>query len=164
VGAAPDGVRLKTSQESGGAAYYEHQFKDAYAVGGQLRAGFGDGSNRYSAGVVGKAWVPRARTLFLAEADFVRSQFATVNGTTDFVGYLGFTVFPVRGLWIGVYGERNQTDLGVTGSAVNAGNLQINWFPSAHFEMVALGRVQGADDATTRDLFKTLMVMLHYYL
>jgi len=61
--------------------------------------------------------------------------------------------------------ERFQENLGVSGTGRNAYDLQANFFPWAHCEVVLLGRFQltgsGAVDGGTAQLF---MLQLHYYL
>ena len=104
--------------------------------------------------------------LVLGEADIVRTEVAAASaGETGFVSYIGPTFFPIRGLMVtGAY-ERYQEDLSVKGTGRNAFDLEVNFFPWAHFEFVLLGRYQmigtGAPDATSASL---IMGQLHYYL
>jgi hypothetical protein len=66
----------------------------------------------------------------------------------------------------GVAYERYQEDLAVAGTGHNAFDLQVNFFPWAHFELLALGRYQFSGPvATATDASASLfMLQLHYYL
>ncbi len=61
--------------------------------------------------------------------------------------------------------ERFQEDLSVKGTGRNAFDLEVNFFPWAHFEVVLYGRYQmvgsGVPGSTAASL---LMGQLHYYL
>jgi hypothetical protein len=104
--------------------------------------------------------------LVLGEADVIRQQVGAASfGQTGFVSYLGPTFFFVRGLMVGLAYERYQEDLSVKGTGRNAYDLEVNFFPWAHCEIVLLGRYlmvgNGAPDASTGSL---LMAQLHYYM
>jgi hypothetical protein len=105
--------------------------------------------------------------MFLGEGDLIHQTF---TGKADyaqnqFVSYLGLHFFPVRGLMGAVAYERFQENLSVSTTARNAFDLQFNFFPWAHCEVVLLGRYQavgsGAIDGASASLG---MLQLHYYL
>jgi hypothetical protein len=161
---APDFVRHIGSDESGGAAYYERRlFGDRVALGGQARIAVAPGITRYMVGGVGKAYVDKLRTLFMAEVDGVNLVVsdAAVDARQQVVGAAGFAVLPTRGLIVTLLGERNQIDLSVRDDAYTAATALVNWFPMAHFELQVMGRLQypGGGPAA-----KTLFAQLHYYL
>jgi hypothetical protein len=164
----PDQLQSVGQRESGGAAYGEVRFNGNAMVGLQARIGTNSEMTRYQGGAVGKLWLEPAKLLLMGEGDFTR-QIVTVGGgsagVNQFVSYLGGTFFPVRGLMAGVAYERYQSDLSLAGTGLNAADIQVNFFPSAHFELLAFGRYQffgpSANDPATASLF---MLQFHYYL
>jgi hypothetical protein len=159
---APDFIRGIGSNEMGVAALYERRVGDASALGLQTRIGLGTDANRYAGGGFWKTYFENWKTLVQTEVNLVHSAFqAAIPGTQSFVGYLGLTFFPFRGLWVTPFAERLQTSIGVGDSATNAGGVQLNWFPYPHFELVWMGRVQAAAGGAT---VKTGLLFLHYYL
>ena len=162
----PDPLQSVGTRESGGAAYYEHRFAGMAALAGQLRLGFNKETTRYQGGLVGKLWIDSAKMLILGEADVARIEVTGVSvGETQFVGFIGPTFFPIRGVMAMVAFERYQDAINVKGAARNAVDLEVNFFPWAHFEVVLLGRYQmvgsGQPGATDASL---IMGQLHYYL
>jgi hypothetical protein len=152
--------------ESGFAGYGEIRLAKMSALAGQVRVGLGSLSSRYQVGGIGKAWIEKAKILFLGEADLIHQQFSTASySQNQFVSYVGLNFFPVRGLMGGLAYERFQENLSVSGTGRNAYDLQLNVFPWAHCEAVLLGRYQitgaGAVDGGTATL---VMLQLHYYL
>jgi hypothetical protein len=119
---------------------------------------------------VGKAWVEQSKILVLGEANFIRQVVSTGSGSASagqnqFVSYLGATFFPIRGLMAGLAYERFQEDLSVAGTGRNAVDLEVNFFPWAHFELVGLGRYQFIGPSTLSEASASLfMLQLHYYL
>jgi hypothetical protein len=161
---APDFVRHLGGTEWGGAAYYErHILGDTGMIGGQARVAVGDGVNRYIGGVVAKQYVEPLRTIFLAEANLVLSDFSAmdVGSTWSMVSLVGASLLPVRGTMVSVYGERSHSDLRVANAAWNAADLELTWFPYAHFEVQVLGRLQFPAGG---DVARTLLAQLHYFL
>jgi len=162
----PDQLQSVGLRENGVAIYYERRFNGMSALAAQTRLGIGQEASHYQGGLVGKLWLEKAKMLVLGEADIVRTEVAAASaGETGFVSYIGPTFFPIRGLMVtGAY-ERYQEDLSVKGTGRNAFDLEVNFFPWAHFEFVLLGRYQmigtGAPDATSASL---IMGQLHYYL
>ncbi len=104
--------------------------------------------------------------LVLGEANFIRQVVSTGSvGQNQFVSYLGATFFPTRGLMAGLAYERFQEDLSVAGTGRNAVDLEVNFFPWAHFELVGLGRYQFIGPSTLSEASASLfMLQLHYYL
>jgi hypothetical protein len=103
----------------------------------------------------------------MGEADFIHQQVkAAAAGENQFVSYVGPTFFPVRGLMTGLAYERYQEDLSVAATAHNAFDVEVNLFPWAHIEILALARYQffGAaarSDGASASLY---MLQIHYYL
>jgi hypothetical protein len=161
---APDFVRHLGGTEWGGAAYYErHIFAATGMVGGQARVAVGDGVKRYIGGVVAKQYVEPLKTIFLAEANLVRSDFDAmdVGSTWSMVGLVGASLLPVRGTMVSIYGERSHSDLRVANAAWNAADLELTWFPYAHIEVQLLGRLQFPAGG---DVARTLLAQVHYFL
>jgi hypothetical protein len=162
----PDALQSVGVRESGGAAYGEKRFNGMAMLALQARVGVASEASRYTGGAVGKLWLEPAKLLFLGEADFTRQQVGAASaGENQFVSYLGATFFPVRGLMAGVAYERYQSDLSVAGTGLNAADVEVNFFPWAHCEVLAFGRYQfygpTAGDSATGSLF---MLQFHYYL
>jgi hypothetical protein len=162
----PDPLQSVGLRESGGAAYFEKRFASMSALAAQARVGVGSESSHYQGGLVGKLWLESGKMLVLGEADVIRQQVGAASfGQTGFVSYLGPTFFFVRGLMVGLAYERYQEDLSVKGTGRNAYDLEVNFFPWAHCELVFLGRYAmvgtGAPDSTAASL---LMGQFHYYL
>jgi hypothetical protein len=66
---------------------------------------------------------------------------------------------------VGLAYERFQEDLSVAGTGRNAVDLEVNFFPWAHFELVGLARYQAIGPSTTDEASASLlMLQLHYYL
>ena len=84
---APDFLRHMGSREGGVTAYVERRLGDVAAAAAQARVAVGPGMTRTIVGGVGKYWLAPLRTLFLAEADFVRRDIDTVSPSC----------YPVRG-------------------------------------------------------------------
>jgi hypothetical protein len=158
----PDYVRNVGGDELGAAVLLERRVGDASALGVQGRFGQSDDLTRYIGGIFIKSYLESTRALFQTEMNVVHSEAAEGGASTDgFVGYLGVTFFPTRGLWVTPFAERKQTSIAVRDTATNAGGVQINWFPIPHFELTWMGRFQiPAGDATAL----TSMFFLHYYL
>ena len=159
---APDFLREMGSREGGLTAYYEHRFADIASAAPQVRLAIGPGMTRTIVGGVGKAWVAPIRTLFFAEADFVRRDIDTVAPSYQFVGAAGASlVLPFKGFMVTALQERNQVDFRVANASYDATDLLVSWFPYAHFELQALGRLEFPSGGQTA---KTFFVQLHYFL
>ena len=160
---APDFIRQIGSDETGAAAYYEKRIADgtaAFALQGRVAAA--PGVTRFIGGVVGKAWVAPWRTLLFAEVDGVDLLFddPSVSSRRQVVAAAGLTLMPAPWLMATLLGERNQIDVSFD-DAWTAVDAFVNWFPYAHFELQAVGRLQhptGGDDA------KTFFFQVHYFL
>jgi hypothetical protein len=161
TGLAPDFLRQFGSKELGAAALFEYRFVDAYALGLQARVGITEDGRRVGGGAYGKAYVTPIKTLLMAEANLFQVQGSKGGSSNQLVGYAGPTIFPYRGVWLGVYGEISQTDIRVKDTATKAVNGQLNWFPYPHFEFVVLGRLQAPEGNGSS---KTLLLQLHYFL
>jgi hypothetical protein len=163
---APDFVRHIGSDETGAAAYYEKRVAGgtaAFALQGRVAEA--PGVTRFIGGLVGKAWVEPWRTLLFAEVDGVNLLFddpsdPKLASRRQVVAAAGLTVMPAPWLMATLIGEHNQIDVAFP-DAWTAANAFVNWFPYAHFELQAVGRIQhptGGDDA------KTFLFQLHYFL
>jgi hypothetical protein len=160
---APDFVRHIGSDESGAAAYYERRLADgtaAFALQGRVASA--PGVTRFIGGAVGKGWVAPLRTLLFAEVDGVNLLFddPAVGVRRQIVAAAGFTVLPVPSVMGTLMGELDQIDVALP-DAWTAVDALVNWFPYAHFELQAVGRLQhptGGDNA------KTFFFQLHYFL
>jgi hypothetical protein len=168
----PDGLQSVAPaswRQSGGVAYAEKRFNQMAMLALQTRIGTSSEATTYDGGAVGKLWLEPAKMLALGEADYIRKVVpdgSSSFGVNQFVSYLGATFFPVRGLMAGVAYERFQEDLALQGTGRNAVDAEVNFFPWAHFEVLAFGRYQffgpsAPADSASASLF---MLQLHYYL
>jgi hypothetical protein len=158
-----DFVRHIGSDESGASAYFERRVADgkaAFAV--QARVAAAPGVTRFIGGVVGKAYVEAARTFFFAEIDGVNLLFDddAVGSIRQVVAAAGVTAMPWPGVMGTLMGEHNQVDVSLP-DAWTAGDAMLNWFPYAHIELQAVGRLQHPTGGETA---KTLFIQLHYFL
>jgi hypothetical protein len=150
---------------TGVAAYAERRILDEDAVvGGQARVAVSGADTRFTVGVVGKRWFPRAGLLFMGEVDLQLQTFAADAGPRRFqlATYLSATQRLARGIELGVALHRWHPDLGVR-SARDALEINLQYFPRAHLELHLLARV----DAQGNDLDAPgvlALLQLHYYL
>jgi hypothetical protein len=159
---APDFVRHIGSDETGVAVYYERRVADDAAFALQARVAEAPGVTRFIGGLVGKAWVEPWRTFLFAEVDGVNLLFddPTVGSRRQIVAAAGLTLMPAPWLMATLIGEQNQIDVAFP-DAWTAVDAFVNWFPYAHFELQAVGRIEhptGGDDA------KTFLFQVHYFL
>lgn len=165
----PEFLKSAETRETGAAVYYERRFQNMAAAGAQLRIGHGSEATRYQGGLVGKLWIDQAKLLVLGELDVDRLQVSGGGGENQFVSYLGVSFFPVKGVMIGPAYERYQEDVSVGKTGHNAYDLEVNWFPWSHFELVLLYRYQAIGASLTADkdagpATSMFMGQLHYYL
>jgi hypothetical protein len=159
---APDFARHIGSDEGGGTAYYERRVangKGAIAV--QSRVAFGRSYSRLIGGAVGKYYVEPIRTLFLGEANLVHFMPNAVSSTEQFVGAVGASILPVKGLMFTALFERSQKDLRVGNDAWDGFTGLVGWFPVAHGEIQLMGRLQLPEGGRVA---KTVFLQVHYYL
>ena len=153
--------------EYGFAGYGEMRFAKMSALAAQVRVGTSAAESRYQVGGIGKVWLEKPKILLLGEADFIHQTLGTtpIYSQNQFVSYSGLHFFPVRGLMAAFAYERFQENLSVSTTGRNAYDLQFNFFPWAHCEVVLLGRYQlvgsGAVDGGSARLG---MLQFHYYL
>ena len=160
----PDQFQAVGTRESGGAAYFEKRLGGMAALAAQTRLGAGKEVNRYQGGAVGKLWIEQAKVLFLGEADFIRQDVKAASfGQNQFVAYAGATFFPLPGTMAALFYERFQEDLAVKATGRNAYNLQLNFFPWAHFELMGILRYQMLTVASDPGAWLG-MLQVHYYM
>lgn len=148
----------------GATLYYERRFMDdTAALAGQARLAMSPTDTRATAGVVGKRYFDGAGVLLLAELDLVRQAFTDDAGPTRYqlAGYLGASKFVTTGVLVGAALHRWQPDLRLR-SARDAVEVNLQYFPRAHFELHLLLRASGAGDFDEPALLSFLQ--LHYYL
>ena len=148
---------------SGAVGYYERRFlEDTAALGGQFRVGISPHDTRVTAGAVGKRWFADAGLMLLAEVDLVRQSFADVDGTRwQLASYVGASKFVTQGVMVGGAVHHWQPDLTLR-STRDAFEINVQYFPRAHFELHLLARVTGEGDFDDPGLLSLLQ--LHYYL
>ncbi len=157
----PDQLQSIGYKESGGTIYAEKRFEAMAALALQGRVGIADEESRYQGGLVGKLWIDAAKVMFMGEADVIRQQIKNSIAQTQFVSFTGLSFIPIRGLMGTAAYERFQEDVAVQKTAHNAYDLEVNFFPWAHFEFLALGRITQNGDGSRGTLG---MLQFHYYL
>jgi hypothetical protein len=154
-----------TATGSGVAAYAERRFDSSASLALQTRVSHNKEQTLIQGGTVGKLWIDRARILFMGELDLQRRSTSGGDGVNQLVAYFGPTFFPVKGVMAALAIERYQEDLRVSGTAHSAVDLQLNYFPWAHCEVVLLARYQmngtGLADGPADSLG---MLQFHYYM
>lgn len=160
---APDFLRHIGSDEKGLASYGERRLLDGTAaVGVQGRwSSAVSGPTRLTGGVVGKLFVAPARTMVFLEGNLVRLVLDGARDRTQYIGAVGATVFPYRGVTLTALAERNQEDVKVRDARWDAGTLLLGWFPYPHFELQLMARWEHPGGGDTTD---TIFFQLHYYL
>jgi len=161
----PNSLGASGTHGSGAAIYGEKRFLSMAALGLQSRVTANDEQTFWQWGGTGKLWIEKAKLLFMGELDFGHRALKVGPGsTTQLVSYLGATVIPITGLMVGAAYERYQEDLHISTTVRNALDLQVNFLPYAHFELIALARYQfigsGSSDG---DPAKLAMLQFHYY-
>lgn len=149
---------------SGVAAYVERRgLDDTAALALQARYIAGPEDQRATLGLVGKRFFPESEVLLLAEVDLQRQSFADDGGPTRYqvAAYAGASKFVASRFLAGVAVQHWQPDVRVR-SARDAVELNLQYFPRAHFEVHLLTRLTGAGDFESPDLLSLLQV--HYYL
>jgi hypothetical protein len=155
----PDPIQTPVGEEAHGVALYgERRWGGLLAVGIEARAAIAAHDQHYTIGGLAKRWVPGLHTLFMAELDYARQPIELTAYTNNgLIGYAGASWFPLRGIMVTAAGERYDEDLRAPGVGRSAIDLQVNYFPRAHFEAVLTGRVTNTEG-------ELIMLQLHYYL
>lgn len=149
---------------NGVAAYYERRFlDDTAALAGQARLAISSTDARMSAGIVAKHWMPSAELMLLSQIDLQRQSFADGAGPTRYqlAGYLGASKFVTRGVMVGAALHHWQPDLRLN-SLRDAVEINLQYFPLAHFELHLMTRVSGEGSLNRPHVLSFLQ--LHYYL
>ena len=144
---------------SGATAYVEKQL-DTAAFAAQARVAVSDADARVTFGGVAK-WLV-ADILFLGELDLQRQSFAEVDAPRlQLAGYAGASTFVAPGWLVGAAIHHWHPDLRLR-STRDAVEVNVQYFPRAHFELHLLLRASGEGDLDPPALLSFLQ--LHYYL
>jgi hypothetical protein len=148
---------------SGIAGYYERRlWDDTAAIATQARVAVSELETRVTVGAIGKRFMPQAEILLLGEIDLQRQSFADVDAPRwQLASYFAASKFVRRGWMVGAALHHWQPDLRLR-SARDAFEINVQYFPRAHFEIHLLTRVSGEGDFDTPSLLSLLQ--LHYYL
>ena len=152
-------------KQNGGVAYYEKRIKDDTAmVGGQARVAIGGDDSSYMVGGVTKWWLESKKLMLMGELDLGLQTFSAEPGPArgQLAGYLGATYMWKTGVMFGAALERWDPDLTLSGTGRNAVQINAQYFPRAHWEVMLMHKLemQGSSFNPTQ----THMLMLHYYL
>ena len=144
------------------AGYYERRLvDDTAAIAVQARLAVASVDTRLALGAIGKRWFADAEVLLLAEVDLQRQDFSDGPTRYQLAGYLGASKLVVPGVMAGAALQRWQPDL-LLRSARDAFEVNLQYFPSAHFELHLLVRASGQGDHDRPGLLAFLQG--HYYL
>ena len=136
-------------------------FGQKAAAGAQARLAVGPDDTRVTVGALGKYWIADAKLLLLGELDVVRQIFDDLDADrTQLAAHVGATWMFKRGWMLSGVVEAYLEDVAIEGTDRKAVSLELQWFPTAHVELLLLGRSQviGGDAANL------LMLQVHYYL
>lgn len=149
---------------SGGALYYERRLDNDGTVGAQTKIDFTGDDARFLAGLLGAYYFDAPSLLAMAQLDVGRRtfDFEPGPGQNQLSAHLGLRYFPLEGLMLGAAAERYDDALSAD-VARDALSLTAQFFPLAHWEVMAMGKfeTQGGE-LDDPDLLG--MLMLHYYL
>jgi hypothetical protein len=152
------GVRAR-----GAAVYVERRvLEDTATVAVQSRVALGPDDGRALLGAVGKRWFPQAGVMLMGELDLQRQWFDGGPTRYQLAGYLGASKTVVHGVMVTAALHRWQPDLTLRSSR-DALELNVQYFPRAHFELHLLGRAQASGNDLDDPGLLTLL-QLHYYL
>jgi hypothetical protein len=157
VGRGPASARATL----GLAGYFERRQSETFAWGVQARHAFYDpdeqGYDRTTVGLLAKYWLEGPRVLLMAELDVGARQIDAADYTNkELLAYGSATWFVTRGVMLTGSAETFHEDVGTPDTARTAGNLELQYFPWAHVELIGLGRVTDGSWLG--------MLQLHYYL
>jgi hypothetical protein len=160
----PEIVQSSGIRGSGGAVLAEKRLASMASIGLQGRVTVNSEQRLIQGGALGKVWVDAAKLLFMGELDIHRRDVGSLP-SNQLVAFVGATFFPAKGVMLGLSGERYQEDMRVARTARNAVNLQLQLFPWAHCELLALGRYQMSGSGSADGTGATLaLLQFHYYL
>ena len=147
---------------SGVAALVERRFLDDKAIaGGQARAAVSADEARYTLGAITK-WFVRD-LLVLAELDLTRQSFRRIDASrVQLAGYLSVSHWVAKGFLATGALQLWDPDVMLKNSSRTAGELQLQFFPRAHFELHAIVRLAGQSELDNSGFLALLQA--HYYL
>jgi hypothetical protein len=150
-------------QPYGGTAYYERFFDDA-SLAGQTRVAVTGEDTRVLVGAVARKWIPTAHMMLLGELDAQLQRIAGAGvSRLQWLGYANASFVILPGIAVGVVAQRWDPDLTLGGTARTTGELNLQLFPTAHFELHILARTSwsGALGGSPGSLG---LVQVHYWL
>lgn len=142
TGFIKDPLRDSSELGNGAAIYVEKRLGQEAAVGAQARYAKSDLDTRAQAGLTGKLWIPCADLLLQAEAGLTQQDFDAGSGRTQLTSQLLASWFFKRGFFLDVGVGQYNADLSLKYQDRTAVDANLHWFPSAHWELVLMGRVQ----------------------
>lgn len=147
----------------GVAATYERRVaSDTALVGGQARVAVSADEARYTVGAYSKWWMMPMRLAWLAELDVQRQTFDAGPGRTQLAAYLGASRWLARG-WLATAAVHVwNPDVTLRRDRRDAVEVDLQYFPRAHFELHLLARLADQGNALDEPGFLSLL-QLHYY-
>ncbi|HEY0482898.1 MAG TPA: hypothetical protein VGD37_35495 [Kofleriaceae bacterium] len=129
--------------DNGVAAYAETRLDPRLQVGGELMVTSADGHSRIRGGATAKLYVPDADTLIQAELQVVHQQATGGHGPNQIVAYVMGSKFLGSAFLLDVGLGHFDENIAISGLDRDAIDVNLHWFITSHFELVAQGRVEG---------------------
>ena len=149
-------------QPYGGTVYLERYGNDQ-AFAGQARYARTDDDVQILVGGVAKKWIQKRKLLLLGELDLQRQNIAGADlARLQLLGYAGVTRVTLPGPAIGAAVQRWDPDLMLLGSSRNTGEINVQLFPMAHFELHLLARI-GLFGGRVGSPDSLALLQVHYY-
>lgn len=160
-----DRLRDTVSDSDGVAVYAEKRVASGRAsLGVEARHARSDEDIRNEGGVTGKLWLDGPQVLIQAEAQVVRQNFEVGPTRHQVIAYVMTSWFPAKSYMVDLGLGHYDQDIKVPDVDRNAAEVNLHWFPTAHLELILMGRVQliGLGDGGPRSNYGLLQV--HYRL
>lgn len=160
----PDPLQTDTRERSSGfSVLYENRLaEDNGSWGGHLKFDIADRNMKYTAGAIGKYWLASPGIMLLAELDGILETFdGAGDARLQTIAHLNATYFITTGVMVGATLEHFDSDVKINSTERDSFALTAQYFPRAHFEVMALARYELISDASHAAVG---LLMLHYYL
>lgn len=145
TGFVHDRLRPNVERGDGAAVYAEKRFGQR-AIGAEARFTYAAEVTRTEGGVTGKWWLDGPSLLISAEVQAVHEKI-DAGSAGDYkrnavVGYALATWFPARAFFVDLGLGHYDGDVKVPDYDRDTAELNVHWFPTAHIELVLMGRLQ----------------------
>jgi hypothetical protein len=129
--------------DNGVAAYAETRLNPRLQVGGELMVTSADGHSGVRGGATAKLYVPDADTLIQAELQVAHQQATGGHSPNQIVAYVMGSKFLGSAFLLDVGLGHFDENIAISGLDRDAIDVNLHWFLTSHFELVAQGRLEG---------------------